>query len=44
LPDGGWDLLVVARPESAQASYRDLEHALERLLGRMARDEGSERT
>lgn len=41
-PLGGWDILVVARPASATAAYGDLEAALERLLGRMAKDEGSE--
>jgi ribonuclease P protein component len=43
-PMGGWDLLVVARPESAEASYSQLQEALERLLGRMARDDGREPT
>ena len=43
-PRGGWDLLVVARPESAQASYRELQEALDRLFGRMTRDEGSDTT
>jgi ribonuclease P protein component len=43
-PRGGWDILVVARPASAAASYRELEAALERLLGRMAKDEGSRTT
>jgi ribonuclease P protein component len=42
-PEGGWDILVVARPASATASYGELEAALERLLGRMANDEGGER-
>lgn len=34
-PHGGWDVLVVARPQSATASYADLEQALDRLLRRM---------
>ncbi|MEO7117543.1 MAG: ribonuclease P protein component [Candidatus Limnocylindrales bacterium] len=39
-PDGGWDLLVVARPASASASYEELKTALDRLLDRMVKDEG----
>jgi ribonuclease P protein component len=40
-PDGGWDILLVARPESATASYRELTSALERLLDRMAKGQGN---
>lgn len=43
-PDGGWDLLVVARPPSATASHAELVAALERLLARMDTDEGSTTT
>ena len=32
--DRGWDVLVVARPPSVDASYPDLAGSLERLLGR----------
>ena len=31
-PGVGWDILVVARPASATASYQDLRTALERLV------------
>ncbi len=41
-PQGAWDILVVCRPDSAAASYSQLSTALDRLLGRMRRDEGSE--
>jgi len=42
---GGWDILVVARPGSATATYADLKRALESLLGAMRTDrEGSTRT
>jgi len=30
----GWDLLVIARPESAQASYPELREALAMVLAR----------
>lgn len=43
-PSGGWDILVIARPTSAEASYADLKNALEGLLGRMGKDEGGKRT
>lgn len=42
-PDGGWDILLVARPESATASYWELKTALERLLERMAKGQGNGR-
>jgi ribonuclease P protein component len=29
----GWDILIVARPASAEASFAELRGALERLLG-----------
>jgi ribonuclease P protein component len=32
--DGGWDVLVVARPSCAEASYQDLAGSVERLFGR----------
>jgi ribonuclease P protein component len=32
--DSGWDVLIVARPSSAEASYPDLAGSVERLLGR----------
>ncbi len=43
-PLGGWDLLVVARPASAAASYIELKAAMERLLDRLVKDEGSRST
>jgi len=39
----GWDILVVARPSSAAASYAELKQALERLLGTLPTMEGSTR-
>jgi ribonuclease P protein component len=32
----GWDVLVVARPPCARASYQELAGSIERLLGRAA--------
>jgi ribonuclease P protein component len=29
----GWDVLIVARPPSAQAAYAELDQALQRVLG-----------
>jgi ribonuclease P protein component len=40
-PSSGWDILVVARPASAEASYRDLAEALERTIGPIGAGEGS---
>lgn len=41
-PHGGWDILVVARPQSATASHAELERALDRLLRRMDSEMGKE--
>ncbi len=41
-PNGGWDILIVCRPQSATAGYTELRAALDKLLQRMDRDEGSE--
>ena len=38
---GGWDILVVARPGSAEASYAELVGALERTIGPIGAGEGS---
>lgn len=38
---GGWDILVVLRPSSAEASYRELADALERTIGPIVTGEGS---
>jgi ribonuclease P protein component len=40
-PSSGWDILVVARPGSAGASYRELADALQRTIGPIGAGEGS---
>ena len=40
-PGMGWDILVVARPASAEATYAQLQTALERLLGKVTAVEGT---
>lgn len=40
----GWDILVVVRPASAEASYRDLVDALQRTIGPIGAGEGSRQT
>jgi ribonuclease P protein component len=40
----GWDVLVVARPASAAASYVELREALERLMGSVRMLEGTPRS
>jgi ribonuclease P protein component len=42
-PSGGVDVLVVARPDAAAAAFSELRSVVDRLLGRIERDEGSER-
>ena len=37
----GWDILVVARAGSAEASYRELADALQRTIGPIGAGEGS---
>ncbi len=43
-PPGGYDILLVCRPQSATATYAQLTEALDRLLQRMYRDQGGQRT
>jgi ribonuclease P protein component len=43
-PGVGWDILVVARPASAEASYPELKAALERVIGSMIAVEGTSGT
>lgn len=43
-PQGGYDILVVCRPQSATATYAELTQALDRLLQRMYKDQGGQRT